>query len=61
MPDHQVDPSSVSEESLKVYRVYQPDESNYVTFVSINTLFCDNMNLYLISDQTASIRQLKML
>jgi sphingomyelin phosphodiesterase len=61
LPDHQVDPSSVPEESLKVYRVYQPDEISYTTFVSINTLFCDNMNLYLISDQTESIRQLKML
>lgn len=29
--------------------------------MSINTLFCDNMNLYLLGDQTASIRQLKML
>lgn len=29
--------------------------------ISINTLFCDLMNLYLIEDQTMSIRQLKTL
>ena len=60
-PDHQVDPSSVPEEVIKVLRVYQPDEKKYITLVSINTLFCDMINLYLVQDQTGPLRQLKML
>lgn len=32
-----------------------------LSFISINTLFCDMINLYLIQDQTMPIRQLKTL
>ena len=32
-----------------------------VTFIVLNTLFCDNINLYLIQDQTMALRQIKTL
>ena len=32
-----------------------------LTFIIINTLFCDNINLYLIQDQTMPLRQIKTL
>ena len=31
------------------------------TFISVNTLLCDTINLYLIQDQTIPLRQLKTL
>jgi hypothetical protein len=37
------------------------EEGKTLTFVSINTLYCDMINLYLIQDQTMPIRQLKTL
>jgi hypothetical protein len=60
LPDHQVDPTAVPEESLKVVEVTN-EEGKVLTFVIINTLFCDNINLYLIQDQTMPLRQIKTL
>lgn len=39
----------------------QSEDGKTVTFVVLNTLFCDNINLYLIQDQTMPLRQLKTL
>ena len=32
-----------------------------LSFIILNTLFCDNINLYLIQDQTMPLRQIKTL
>jgi hypothetical protein len=37
------------------------EEGKTLTFISMNTLYCDTINLYLIQDQTMPIRQLKTL
>lgn len=61
MPDHQVNPNLVLDDSLIVYPVLNEQGDTVSTFISINTLFCDMINLYLIEDQTGPIRQLKTL
>lgn len=60
LPDHQVDPTEYPEEALKVIDLVN-EEGKVLTFISINTLYCDTINLYLIQDQTMAIRQLKTL
>lgn len=55
-----MDPMALPGESLKVFNLKNA-EGREATFISINTLFCDMMNLYLIQDQTMPIRQLKTL
>jgi len=37
------------------------EDGKTATFISINTLYCDTINLYLLQDQTMPIRQLKTL
>lgn len=60
LPDHQVDPTAYPEQALKVIDLVNEDGKT-ATLISINTLFCDTINLYLIQDQTMPIRQLKTL
>lgn len=60
MPDHQVDPTDYPEQAIKVVDLVNSN-GNKMTFISLNTLFCDNINLYLIQDQTMPIRQIKTL
>jgi hypothetical protein len=60
LPDHQVDPTALPEEAVKVVDI-KSDNGKVVTFIIINTLFCDNINLYLIQDQTMALRQIKTL
>jgi hypothetical protein len=60
LPDHQVDPTAYPDEAVKVIDI-KNDGGKVVTFIIINTLFCDNINLYLIQDQTMPLRQIKTL
>lgn len=59
LPDHQVDPTTYPEEAVKVVDITRGDRT--ATLISLNTLFCDSINLYLLQDQTMPIRQLKTL
>jgi hypothetical protein len=60
LPDHQVDPTAFPEDSLKVVDLTN-DAGNTLSLISMNSLYCDNINLYLIQDQTMPLRQLKTL
>jgi hypothetical protein len=60
LPDHQVDPVAYPEEAIQVVEV-ENGAGRRVAFVSLNTLFCDSINLYLLQDQTLPLRQLKTL
>jgi len=60
LPDHQVDPLAYPEDAIKVVDI-QNEEGRTVSFISVNTLFCDSINLYLIQDQTMPLRQIKTL
>lgn len=60
LPDHQVDPTAYPDEAVKVIDI-KNEAGQIVTFAIINTLFCDNINLYLIQDQTMPLRQIKTL
>ena len=60
LPDHQVDPTAYPEDAVKVVEI-ENGEGRKVSFVSVNTLFCDSINLYLIQDQTMPLRQIKTL
>ena len=58
VPDHQTDPK-ILEDLVKVITVNT--KLMKVTFISINTVTCDNFNLYLFGDQIYALYQLKIL
>ena len=57
-PDHQTSPKDLSY-LIKVDQLYVNEKK--LTFISLNNIVSDNMNLYLFGDQTYAVYQLQLL
>ena len=57
-PDHQTSPEELNY-LVKVTKVKAGSQN--LTFISLNNIVTDNLNLYLFGDQTYAIYQLKIL
>ena len=57
-PDHQYDPKTDGK-LMKVVKVHSG--SQILTFISLNTMLYDDMNMFIIGDQTYTIFQLMLL